>query len=214
MTNRDEEPLGDDLAGLAAQDVSNSHARHAPFVAEHLLDDGVRHELDLRVRPGAVVHDRRGPELFAPVHDHHLLRELRQEDRLFHRRVAAADDDDFLLLEEGGVADGAVGDAAALQRLLGVEPELASARAGRDDHCPCLERVVTHLDGERPLREVDCGHVVGQELGAETLRLRAEVLHHRGAQHAFGIPGVVLDVARDHELAAEGDSFDHERIQV
>ena len=64
----------------------------------------------------------------------HLVRELREEDRLLHRRVAAADDDDVLAAEEGGVADGAVRDAAPLERALGLEPELARARAGGDDH--------------------------------------------------------------------------------
>ena len=65
-------------------------------LAEHLVDDGVRDELDPWVRAGAVEHDRRGAELVAPVDDRHLVGELREEDRLLHRRVAAADDDDVL----------------------------------------------------------------------------------------------------------------------
>ena len=203
VADRDEEPLRGDLSRLARVQVADEHRPHLAFLAEHLVDDRVRDELDLRVGPRAVEHDRRGTELVAAVDDVHLLRELRQEDRLFHRRVSAADDHDVLLLEEGGVADGAVRDAASLERPLGLEPELARARAGCDDHRPRPVLVAVHLDGERTLGEVDRRHVFGQELCAEALGLRTEVLHHLRAEDAFGIARVVLDVARDHELAAE-----------
>jgi len=94
------------------------------------------------------------------------------------------------------------------------EPELARARARGDDHRTREVLLVSDLDPERPLREVDRGHVVGDELGAEALGLAPEVLHHRRAENAFRIAGVVLDVARDHQLAAEGDPFDHERVEI
>ena len=64
-------------------------------VAERLVDDGVRDELDLLVGARAVEHDLRRAELAAPVDDRHLRREPGQEDRLLHRRVAAADDHDL-----------------------------------------------------------------------------------------------------------------------
>ena len=60
--------------------------------------------------------------------------EAGQEERLLEGGVAAADDDDRLVAEEGAVAGRAGGDAAPLQALLGLEPEPACARAGRDDH--------------------------------------------------------------------------------
>ena len=97
---------------------------------------------------------------------------------------------------------------------LGLEPELAGARAGGDDHRVGAVLVVADPDAERPLREVDARDVVGEELRAETLGLAAEVLHHRRAQHAVGITGVVLDVARDHQLAAPAEAFDHQRLEV
>ena len=171
-------------------------------------------QVDLLVRPGAVEHDRRGAEVLAPVDDRHLVGELRQEDRLLHRGVAATDHDHVLVPEERRVADGAIGDAAALQRALGVEPELARARPCSHDHGPRVVGVVVDLDAERALGEVDRGHVVGDVLGAETLGLAPEVLHHLGAEDPLGVAGVVLDVARDHQLPAEGDSLDHERVQV
>ena len=74
--------------------------------------------------------------------------------------------------------------------------------------------VVADVDAERPLREVDARHVVGDELGAEALGLAAEVGHHRRPHDAVGVARVVLDVARDHQLAAPVEALDHERAQV
>ena len=183
-------------------------------LAEHLVDDRVQHELDLLVLPRAVDHDRRRAELVAPVDDHDLAREPREERRLLHRRVAAADDRDDLVAEEGAVARRAVGDAATLERLLRREAELASARAGRDDHRVRAVLVVADVDAERPLGEVDARDVVGDELGAEALGLAPEVGHHRRPHHAVGVARVVLDVARDHQLAAPVEPLDDERAQV
>ena len=121
---------------------------------------------------------------------------------------------DLAVAEERAVAGGAVRDAAAVQRALGLEPELARARAGGDDHGLRAVLVVADPDPERALGEVDPRHVVGQELGAEALGLGAEVGHHLRAHDAVGVAGVVLDVARDHQLAAPVEALDHERLQV
>ena len=116
----------------------------------------------------------RRAELVAAVDDRDLVGELRQEDRLLHRRVAAADDEDFLLAVEGGVADGAVRDARALEALLGGEPELPRGRTRGDDHRLGQVFVVADADPERALGEVDGRDVVGEVLGAEALGLLAE----------------------------------------
>ena len=76
--------------------------------AEHLVDDRIRDPLNPRVPAGAVEHDRRSAEVVAPVDDRHLVSELREEDRLLHRRVASADHDHVLATEEGCVADSEV----------------------------------------------------------------------------------------------------------
>ena len=163
---------------------------------------------------GAVDHDLRRAELVAPVHDRDLGGELRQEERLLHRGVAAADDDDLAVAVERGVAGGAVGDAAAVQRALGLEPELACGCPGGDDHGLGGVLVVADVDLERALGEVDAGDVVGQELGAEPRRLGAELGHHLRPHDPVDVAGIVLDVARDHQLAAPVEPLDHERAHV
>ena len=136
---------------------------------------------------GAVEHDLRGAELVAAVHDDDLAGEAGQERRLLHRRVAAAHDHDALVAEEGRVAGRAVRDAAALERLLGGQPELARARTGGHDDRVGAVLLLAHVDAQGLLREVDPGHVVGEELGAEALGLRAEVGHHLGPDDAVPV---------------------------
>ena len=77
--------------------------------------------------------------------------------------------------KNAAVAGRAVRDAAALQRPLGLEPELARGRARGDDHGLGAVLLVADVDPERALGEVDARHVVGEVLGAEALGLRAEV---------------------------------------
>ena len=50
--------------------------------------------------------------------------------------------------------------------------------------------------------EVDLVDVGGHELGAEPLRLLAELRHELGAEDAVGEARVVLDVGGEHQLAA------------
>ena len=83
--------------------------------ADELLDHVRGEELDVAELARALEHDLRGAELVATVHDRHLGRELRQEDRLLHRGVAAADDDRLAVLEERRVARRAVGHAATAE---------------------------------------------------------------------------------------------------
>ena len=215
VTDGDEQPVGLDLACLAGHGVAQPEPGDVPVaLAEHLVDDRVQDELDLLVLRGAVDHDRRRAELVAPVDDHDLAREAGEERRLLHRGVAAAHDRDDLVAEERAVAGRAVRDAASLQRLLRREPELTCARTGRDDDRVRAVLVVADVHPERPLGEVDARDVVGHELRAEALGLAAEVGHHRRPDDAVGVARVVLDVARDHQLAAPVEALDDERGQV
>jgi len=119
-----------------------------------------------------------------------------------------------LLPVEGAVAGRAVRDAAALERLLARQPELARGCACGDDDRLGPVLVVADPHAEGLLREVDAGHVVRQELRAEALGLAPEVLHHLRAHDPVGVARIVLDVAGDHQLAAPGEAFDHEGAQV
>src|SRR6266849_1001821 len=69
-------------------------------------------------------------------------------------------------------------------------------------------------DAEGARGEVDAGDVVGDEIDAEALRLAAELGHHLRPHDALRVAGVVLDIARDHQLAAPVEALDHERPKV
>src|ERR687891_983557 len=207
--------VGADLGCLARHRVAQPDARHATFVlSEYLLDDGVEDELDLLVRAGTVDHDRRRSELRAPVDDDDLRRKAAEEGGFLHRRVATADDDDHLVAEERAVAGRAIGDAAPLEDLLRLQAELPRTRARGHDDAVRAVLLVADVHPERPLREIDAGHVVGDELGTETLRLTPEVGHHRRPEDPVGVARVVLDIARDHQLAAPVEPLDHEGIEI
>ena len=95
------------------------------------------------------------------------------------------------------------------------------ARAGGDD-----ERLRGHLalvDREREgtAREIDRLQAPARELGVEALGLAAEAVHHLRPEDALGKAGVVVDVGREHELAARNvggivatAAFDDQRLEV
>ena len=78
------------------------------------------------------------------------------------------------------------------------------------------QRVVVLADRERerPLAEVDRGHVAEDELRAEALRLLAEQLHQLRAHARLGEAGIVLHVGGDRELPAGLRPLDDQRRQV
>ena len=153
VADRDEQPVGIELP-VSSVSVERSRTPHLA-VAEHLVDDRVRDELDLLVGPRAVEHDLRGAELVAPVDDRDL-------DRERVRKIASSIAESppptttmSLLAEEGAVAGRAVVTPRPCSALLGREPELAGARAGRDDDRLGAVLVVPDPVAERPLGEVD-----------------------------------------------------------
>ena len=194
--------------------VSRRRQRLDRTVPDDVLHHRVPHELDLRVRERAVLHDLRRAQLVAAVHDGDGRRELREEQRLFERGVAAADDRDRLLAEEEAVARRARRHAVAEQSLLVREPEHARGGAGADDDRARAELALADPDAERRRREVDAVGVGGDELGAESLGLLAELDHQLGAEDAVGEARVVLDVGGEHELPARADALEHDRGEV
>jgi hypothetical protein len=96
--------LGRD-AGL---DVPDSDAGD-DGIAQNLLNHRVPDKADLGVHLCSVLHDLRCAKRIPPVDHGHMRRELRQEVRLFHGRIAAPDDHEFLAFEEKAVAGSAGG---------------------------------------------------------------------------------------------------------
>ena len=77
-----------------------------------------------------------------------------------------------------------------------------AAAVVRDDDRVGGVQVVAHPDLERALGEVDRGGLGGEELGAEAAGLLAAAHHQLGAHDALGEAGEVLDLGREHQLAA------------
>jgi hypothetical protein len=74
-------------------------------------------------------------------------------------------------------------------------------------------------DLERVRLEVHLRDVLRDELGALALGLAAEPLHEVGARDLLDEARVVLDVGREHQLAAGHEAagvepLEHERLQV
>ena len=183
--------------------------------AEDLLDDGVHVQLDLGVGERAVLHDLAAAELIATVEQVDLRREPRQEDRLFQGRVAAADDGDLLVAEEEAVAGRAGADAAAAQPRLALEAQPQRRCAGRHDHrfrrgTPCRAPRAGTGRCEKSTRSTSTSTICG----AEALRLGAELGHELRALDAVRKARVVLDVARDHQLAARRRTGEHDGLEV
>ena len=146
-----------------------------------------------------------------------LRGELRQEDRLLHRRVAAADDDRLGVAEEGRVAGRAVADPATAQLLLAGDAQLLVLGAHRQDDGarPVLGLADPHpVDSAGLARQLDALGLLGQQARAEALGLVAQLLHHLRAHDPLGEAGVVLHVGRLLQQPAPGEALDHERVQV
>ena len=70
------------------------------------------------------------------------------------------------------------------------------------------------VDAAGLLGELDLRRLVGDEAGAEALRLVAELLHHVRPHDPLGEPRVVLDVGRLLQQPAPEEALDHQRTQV
>src|SRR5436190_8092144 len=172
-------PADELVARLVADgDEHPGHVEHGAFagqrtaygetgdlvLAEHVLDDAVPEELDLRVLPRTVLHDLRRAQRVAPVDDRYLVGEAGEEGRLLHRRVATADDSDVLASEEEPVASGTGRDAVTHEPLLVRQPEHPVRRAHREDHRVRTVDVAADADRLYLAVELQFGRVVGDHL--------------------------------------------------
>ena len=161
-----------------------------------------------------LLQDALGAEMIAAMHDGHARREIGEEQRFLDRGVTAADHDDVLSAIEEAVARRAGRDAAAHKCLLGRQAEPSRLRAGREHHgFGEIHRAGIQRQPERPLRAVERGHDVGDDLRADMRRLLLHLLHQPGALDDVGETRIVLDVGGDGELAARLDALDQHRFE-
>ena len=205
---------GQRLALAALRIADDKGADFALAGVANLFHLGVPLEGDLRVGERLVLHDLRRPQRVAAMHHGHVRRELGQEDRLLHRRVAAADHRDWLAAEEEPVAGRAGGDAVTDQRPFRGKPEQPRRRTGGDDERMSAIFGVGQLDRERARAQVDCLDVALDDLRAEADRLRPHRRHQVRPHHAVLMPRPVLDHRRQHQLPAGLEPLDDERLEV
>ena len=144
-----------------------------------------------------------------------LRGEAGQVGRLLERRVAAADDRDLLVAEEEAVARRAGRHAAAAEprsrsrgRATAPTRPVATMTASARYSTPRAQTP------ERPRREVDPLDVDVVDPAAEPLGLLAELRHQLRPEDPLREARVVLDVARDHQLAARDDAGEDDRVEV
>ena len=153
-----------------------------------------------------------------------VVGEAREEQRLFHGRVATADDGDVLAAKEEAVARRARGEPVA---------QVVAPRRGRSASASVapvakMTASAVMLGSSSPPNHARKGRVVGVEamdlldaqVRAEARGLLAHAHHQVGPGDRLGEAGVVLDVGREHELAAglvgrgRGLAFDHDGVQL
>ncbi len=187
---------------------------HPLGVALDLLDHFVPNHLDLRVGKGALLNDRRRPQLVSSVDDVDLGRVSRQVVRLLDGRISSADDCQHFSLEERPVTHRTVRDATSGELLLPPHPQLAGCSSGRDDHgrCPVL-LLQLRGDIEGAVRSLgDRLHRVHHELGPEFLGVIGHALCQFRALDALEAD-VVLDEIGVEELTTRHAALDHERLE-
>lgn len=86
------------------------------------------------------------------------------------------------------------------------------SRVGSHEVCVLLLALGPVL--ERSLGEVDFGHGFGEDLGAESLALSSELVHHLWASNTIGESGEVLNVGGGGELASGSESVQGGRVIV
>src|SRR5437879_3712537 len=110
-------------------------------------------------------------ERFPTMNDHHLLREMGQEQRLFHRRISTSDHNDILLAKEEAITSRADRDAAPQQALLIGESKPFGTGSSRNDHRASRIGLIRRLHEEWGLLKVNGHGVFWNQLGSKALGL-------------------------------------------
>ncbi len=73
----------------------------------------------------------------------------------------------------------------------------------------------TDHDGVDPtIGQTELGRIIGDEASPESLGLRTELAHHRGAHDPVGITRIVLDIGGVLELTTPSEPLHDERLQL
>src|SRR5215216_4794919 len=158
-----------------------------------------------------------GGQPVAPLHDRHLVDELREEQPFLETAVAAAEDEELArALVEGAVAGRAEVDAGADEVVLTRRSCHPVRRAGRDERGACVVMVAGRgLDVDLLSVDRDRAHRDGLEhLHAVALRLLDDPVGELRAADALGEPGVVVEAFGHAGLTAEALAVDHQGLQV
>src|SRR5262245_14454991 len=216
VADGDEDPVRRMLAERAGLDVAQNDSLDLERVLSprYVIHHAVPNHRNLRVLEQAVLQDLLGAKTVAAVHHGDAGGEIGEKQRLFDGGIASADHDHLFAAIEKAIAGGAGGDAIALEFLLGRQLQPARLRPGGDDHAVGEIAVAgITLEPERPVREVDLAHVVGDDFGADMLGLLLHLLHQPGPLDDVGEARIVFHVGRNGELAAGLDALDQDRLE-
>ena len=184
------------------------------ILAQHFSHLGIEDEANLRVLECAILHDLTGAQRIAAMNHRHMACVACQERGLFHRGITAAHYCDILILEEKAITGRTGAHAASLQSLLARQPQPLRAGSCRDNHCACQVLSSIRCNPKWSLAKVNCRHIFGKHLRAETPRLPLELLHHFRSKNALFKPRIVLHIAGEHQLPAHLVALKHQHGQV
>lgn len=212
VTNSVEETVSlNDLLGVRDNvlDTEVGHETVRLGLTDNLSGDGVEADLALGVGKETVSHDLGGTELVLANKNSDTATVLGEEHGLLSGGVTTTNDVEGLVTEDrhGTVTDGTGTDSVLPVGLLTGEVQTAGVGAcGNDDGVGGADGLAAlvvvplgpHLEG--PGGEVKLGDSLSDDLGTETLRLCAHVVHQLGAADAVGESREVLDVGGSSEL--------------
>ena len=174
----------------------------------------VEQDADIVAFREAFLQDLLAAQATATMHQRHMRGDVGKVDRLLDRGVAAADHDDALVTKEETVAGGAGGNAVALEFFLARDAQPFRLGAGGNNQRVTSVNAARVADKpERALVETRLHDMVGDEMRADVLGLRAHLLHQPRPLNRLREAGIVFDVRRDHQLAALIETGDERRLQ-
>ena len=138
-----------------------------PAIAQHRFDHGVPAEAEAVVVGGSADIATPGPEPACAMDQRDLAGDAGEVQGLLEGGITAADHGDGAVAKEGGIAEGALGDAPARELLLTGHAEPFQPGAGSDDQLVRLEGAVVGQEALAIAVEFDGRHGPRDEDDAE-----------------------------------------------